>query len=141
PSVRRRSATPSCASAGPPHCASFASPRRAAGPLARSLPEGGPYRHAGRGGRAPLCALRRAARFDDADPVGDRARDQPVGVAGRVATVTLDRPEVKNALGPGEWREVAAAIARAAEDGSVQVVVVTGAAGTFCAGGDVKTMP
>lgn len=59
----------------------------------------------------------------------------------RVATLTIDRPRAKNALGPDEWRGLAEGVARAAEDPSVRVLVVAGAGGDFSAGGDVKTMP
>ena len=62
-------------------------------------------------------------------------------VAERIATITIDRPDVKNALGPDEWRALTARVDDAAADGDVRVVVITGAGGTFSAGGDLKTMP
>jgi 2-(1,2-epoxy-1,2-dihydrophenyl)acetyl-CoA isomerase len=62
-------------------------------------------------------------------------------VAERIATITIDRPDVKNALGPDEWRALRARAHDAGNDGDVRVVVITGAGGTFCAGGDLKTMP
>jgi 2-(1,2-epoxy-1,2-dihydrophenyl)acetyl-CoA isomerase len=62
-------------------------------------------------------------------------------VAERIATLTIDRPDVKNALGPDEWRALSARVDDAAADGDVRVLVVTGAGGTFSAGGDLKTMP
>ena len=62
-------------------------------------------------------------------------------VAERIATITIDRPEVKNALGPDEWKALRARVDDAAADADVRVVVVTGAGGTFSAGGDLKTMP
>jgi 2-(1,2-epoxy-1,2-dihydrophenyl)acetyl-CoA isomerase len=62
-------------------------------------------------------------------------------VDGRVATLTIDRPEVKNALGPAEWQALKRLVERAAGDPAVRAILVTGAGGTFCAGGDVKTMP
>jgi 2-(1,2-epoxy-1,2-dihydrophenyl)acetyl-CoA isomerase len=58
-----------------------------------------------------------------------------------IATLTLDRPEVKNALGPDEWKALRAHVNAAARDEAVRVLVVTGAGGTFSAGGDLKTMP
>jgi 2-(1,2-epoxy-1,2-dihydrophenyl)acetyl-CoA isomerase len=61
--------------------------------------------------------------------------------ADRVATLTIDRPAAKNALGPDEWRRLAWGVARAAADPLVRVLVVTGAGDSFSAGGDVKTMP
>ena len=62
-------------------------------------------------------------------------------VAERIATITIDRPEVKNALGPDEWRALRARVDDAEADADVRVVVITGAGGTFSAGGDLKTMP
>jgi 2-(1,2-epoxy-1,2-dihydrophenyl)acetyl-CoA isomerase len=62
-------------------------------------------------------------------------------VAERIATITLDRPDVKNALGPAEWKALRARVDEAGADEGVRVVVVTGAGGTFSAGGDLKTMP
>jgi 2-(1,2-epoxy-1,2-dihydrophenyl)acetyl-CoA isomerase len=62
-------------------------------------------------------------------------------VAERIATITIDRPEVKNALGPAEWKELRARVDDAGSDEGVRVIVVTGAGGTFSAGGDLKTMP
>ena len=62
-------------------------------------------------------------------------------VAERIATITIDRPGVKNALGPDEWRALSARVDDAERDGDVRAVVVTGAGGTFSAGGDLKTMP
>lgn len=62
-------------------------------------------------------------------------------VAERIATITIDRPDVKNALGPDEWKALRARVGEAGADGEVRVVVVTGAGGVFSAGGDLKTMP
>src|SRR5262245_47292271 len=56
---------------------------------------------------------------------------------GRVATITLDRPEKKNPLtfdSYAELRDLFRGLA-AAED--VRAVVLTGAGGNFCSGGDV----
>jgi enoyl-CoA hydratase/carnithine racemase len=62
-------------------------------------------------------------------------------VAERIATITIDRAEVKNALGPDEWKALGARVEEAAADGEVRVLVITGAGGAFSAGGDLKTMP
>jgi 2-(1,2-epoxy-1,2-dihydrophenyl)acetyl-CoA isomerase len=58
-----------------------------------------------------------------------------------IATITIDRPEVKNALGPDEWREIRRCALEADGDPAVRVVVVRGAGGVFSAGGDLKSMP
>src|SRR5262245_42034723 len=61
-------------------------------------------------------------------------------VADAIATITIDRPETRNALGPADWRALREAVARAGDDDHVRVVAVTGAGGTFCAGGDMGTV-
>jgi 2-(1,2-epoxy-1,2-dihydrophenyl)acetyl-CoA isomerase len=62
-------------------------------------------------------------------------------VKDRVATLTIQRSEVKNALGPAEWHALDYLLHRAAADSEVRVVVVAGAGGVFSAGGDLKSMP
>lgn len=62
-----------------------------------------------------------------------------VGDAG-VATLTLDRPDKRNAMMPPDWSGLEDGLDRAAADDAVRVVVVTGAGDTFCSGGDLKTM-
>jgi 2-(1,2-epoxy-1,2-dihydrophenyl)acetyl-CoA isomerase len=59
---------------------------------------------------------------------------------GAVATLTLNRPEARNALDLGMRDELAAALGELEQDGAVRAVVLTGAGGHFCAGGDVKSM-
>ena len=60
-------------------------------------------------------------------------------VAGPAALVILDWPEKRNALGPEQAAELAAALRTAAADPDVRGVVITGN-GAFCAGGDIKGM-
>lgn len=56
-----------------------------------------------------------------------------------VARVTIDRPEVLNALDEGAEAELSAALSEAEADRSVFVVVLTGAGErAFCAGTDMK---
>jgi enoyl-CoA hydratase/carnithine racemase len=55
-------------------------------------------------------------------------------VSGPVATVTLDRPEVRNAQTPATWRALAAVGEQLPDD--VRVVVVRGAGPSFSAGLD-----
>lgn len=57
-----------------------------------------------------------------------------------VATLTLNRPEVRNALDLATRDEIETALRELGGDESVRVLVVTGAGGHFCAGGDVKAM-
>ncbi len=57
-----------------------------------------------------------------------------------VATLTLNRPDRLNAMSGEMLDALLDALPRLAEDGSVGVVIVTGAGRGFCAGGDVKAM-
>jgi enoyl-CoA hydratase/carnithine racemase len=58
-------------------------------------------------------------------------------VVGKVATVTLNRPERKNPLTFDSYRELADLFHAAAKDEAVKAFVVTGAGGNFSSGGDV----
>jgi enoyl-CoA hydratase/carnithine racemase len=55
-----------------------------------------------------------------------------------VATVTLSRPERRNALNQAMYNALAAALAEADADGRVRVIVLTGAGGYFSAGNDIS---
>lgn len=55
-----------------------------------------------------------------------------------VATLTMNRPEARNALSAELLAALTAAAQRLAADPQVRAVVLTGAGGAFCAGGDVK---
>src|SRR4051794_3054071 len=57
-----------------------------------------------------------------------------------VATLTLNRPERRNALSPDIINGLLEALPRLSADPSVGAIVVTGAGRSFCAGGDVKAM-
>ncbi|KAA9156188.1 enoyl-CoA hydratase [Amycolatopsis acidicola] len=59
-------------------------------------------------------------------------------IADRVATVTLDRPEARNALSRALTHELWDAITAAGADPAVDVVILTGAGPAFCAGADLK---
>jgi enoyl-CoA hydratase/carnithine racemase len=65
--------------------------------------------------------------------VGSLRRDR----AGGVLTLTLDRPEQRNAIDPELRDALAAALDGAATDPAVRGIVITGAGGAFCAGGDL----
>ena len=56
---------------------------------------------------------------------------------GRVATITLDRPERKNPLTFEAYRELTDTFIRLRSYPAVRAVVITGAGGNFCSGGDV----
>ena len=55
-----------------------------------------------------------------------------------VATLTMNRPEARNALTSEMQSALSAAVHRCALDPQVRAIVLTGAGGAFCAGGDVK---
>jgi 2-(1,2-epoxy-1,2-dihydrophenyl)acetyl-CoA isomerase len=57
-----------------------------------------------------------------------------------VCTVTLNRPEARNALTPAMAAALVHALRAAADDPRIRAVVLTGAGRAFCAGGDVKAM-
>lgn len=57
-----------------------------------------------------------------------------------VATLTLDRPEAKNALSAALVGELTASLTTLAADAAVRAVVLTGAGNVFCAGADIGEM-
>lgn len=57
-----------------------------------------------------------------------------------ITTVTLNRPDVRNALSQQMIRELRQAFGVLAGDTAVRGVVLTGAGDVFCAGGDLKGM-
>lgn len=59
---------------------------------------------------------------------------------GATAVLTMNRPAQRNALDLHMREAFAAAIAEVRDDDAVRAVVLTGAGGHFCAGGDVKTI-
>ncbi len=59
---------------------------------------------------------------------------------GPVTTVTLDRPEVRNAVDRSTAKALADAFRAFDADDSQRVAVLTGAGGTFCAGADLTAM-
>ena len=57
---------------------------------------------------------------------------------GRVAILTLNRPDTLNALNPALMRGFLDAVTALADDDTVGCVVVTGAGRGFCSGGDMR---
>lgn len=60
--------------------------------------------------------------------------------AGAVAVLTLNRPQARNALDLELREALGAAVAQVRDDPAVRAVVLAGAGGHFCAGGDVKSI-
>jgi enoyl-CoA hydratase/carnithine racemase len=59
-------------------------------------------------------------------------------VAGRVATITLDRPDRLNAIDHHMPREIRLAVEAANADDAVHAIILTGAGRAFCSGYDLK---
>ena len=57
-----------------------------------------------------------------------------------VATITLNRPDVLNALNAELMLELRAALERSRDDANVRAIVVTGAGRAFCAGADLASV-
>ncbi len=56
-----------------------------------------------------------------------------------VRTLTLNRPDRKNAINAQLWEELADALRDAARDTELRALVITGAGGAFCSGADIGT--
>jgi enoyl-CoA hydratase/carnithine racemase len=58
--------------------------------------------------------------------------------SGRVLTLTINKPEVRNAIDPSVMQTLLQALQSASQDPTVGVIVLTGAGGHFCSGADIK---
>ena len=61
-------------------------------------------------------------------------------VEGQVATITLNRPEKRNALGDVITPALRFTLANLETNDDVRVIIITGAGKAFCSGGDVFSM-
>jgi enoyl-CoA hydratase/carnithine racemase len=68
---------------------------------------------------------------------GYRSRHIRFEADGKVATITLDRPDKKNPLTFDSYAEIVDLFRAAAKDKGIKAFVITGAGGNFCSGGDV----
>lgn len=66
------------------------------------------------------------------------ANEVLVDVTDGIMTVTINRPEAKNAANKAVAVGIAAAMDQLDADDSIRVAILTGAGGTFCAGMDLK---
>src|SRR5882724_11822357 len=64
--------------------------------------------------------------------------DLVVALQDSVATVTLNRPRVRNAVTLAMWNGLAELFHRFAADDAVRAVILTGAGEHFCAGADIS---
>jgi len=58
---------------------------------------------------------------------------------GGVRTLTLNRPDRRNAINRQLWEALADALRAAARDAELRALVITGAGGSFCSGADITT--
>jgi len=58
-----------------------------------------------------------------------------------LATLTLNRPDKRNALNRRMMQELVEALSDISEDDGIRVLILTGAGKAFCAGADVDIMP
>jgi 2-(1,2-epoxy-1,2-dihydrophenyl)acetyl-CoA isomerase len=58
-----------------------------------------------------------------------------------VALLTLQRPAARNALDWQTWEQLQTSLAEIEADENTRALVITGAGGYFCAGGDIKSPP
>ena len=63
-----------------------------------------------------------------------------LSVADGVATLTLNRPEVRNAMDDAMRTELMAALDQVSRDPAIKALVLTGSGKAFCAGGDIRAM-
>jgi 2-(1,2-epoxy-1,2-dihydrophenyl)acetyl-CoA isomerase len=59
---------------------------------------------------------------------------------GRVATIRINRPQVRNAMTREMWFDLVTKLQNVSEDSEIGCLVLTGSDTAFCAGGDVKAM-
>jgi isohexenylglutaconyl-CoA hydratase len=72
--------------------------------------------------------------------MADAYRSLSARQEGGVLHLTLNRPEVRNAMSLAMVDELLAALTAAEGDGTTRVIVLRGAGGHFCAGADLKDM-
>lgn len=63
-----------------------------------------------------------------------------LSVEDRVATITLDRADARNAMSREMWNDLLSHLQALQYDDAVRCVILTGSGEAFCAGGDVKAM-
>lgn len=57
-----------------------------------------------------------------------------------IATLTFNQPKIRNPLDAGTAAALEQYLAQVTRDDSIRAVIVTGAEGVFCAGGDIRAM-
>src|SRR5688572_19354242 len=81
-----------------------------------------------------------AARPRSEDPVSETEPHLLVERDDHIVTLTMNRPEARNALSAEMLGRMAEAWEQINDDAEIRVVILTGAGGTFCAGADLKAL-
>jgi enoyl-CoA hydratase len=68
----------------------------------------------------------------------DRYKELRIEQDGNILTITINRPETKNAINQALHEEFSLIFDEVDRDDSVDVVILAGSGGAFCAGGDLK---
>jgi enoyl-CoA hydratase/carnithine racemase len=79
-------------------------------------------------------------RMADISDIDTGTGELLVEIRSRVAIITLNRPEARNALSDHLTPALRRMIKRFGDDANVGAILITGAGTAFCAGGDVKGM-
>ena len=61
-------------------------------------------------------------------------------VKGGIATIRLNRPDQRNALDLVMRAEIGRSVETVRDDDEIRVLLLTGSGGSFCAGGDLKSL-
>lgn len=68
----------------------------------------------------------------------DHPREVLIDAAGGILTITIDRPQQRNAMSLTAATEIAEALALLDSEDDLSAAILTGSGGTFCAGMDLK---
>src|SRR4051794_27529403 len=103
----------------------------------RTAPAAPRRAHRNRARRAPRAVARAHRRAQRGK--GDMTLTTVLyGLVDGVATITLNRPESRNALNRAMCEDIVVATSAAAADGDVRLVLIRGNGPVFCAGADLK---
>src|SRR5438128_2551793 len=130
PTIRASTSRPLTSTALPRSSCAWIGSASTSSPKSWSRP-GSPGRPSARHGPAATLTLRAGA---------PRTMSVHYENDGALAVVTIDRPEVANAIDAPTARELADAFRAFEADDAASVAVLTGSGGTFCAGADLKAM-
>lgn len=64
--------------------------------------------------------------------------DINVTIRDKIAVVTLNRPDVRNAMKLSMWQDIASSFVKFGRDDNVRAIILTGAGGNFSVGADVS---